>query len=87
MIGALLITLLANLIAGLLNLLPNATVLPESFNDAWTWFSDLIANIFWVIPSGETLLLILNFVMIIEGAIFTWGIINWVVNKLRGSGN
>jgi len=86
MIGALLITLIANLIAFVISWLPNATVLPQQFTDAWQWIGSLIANFFWVLPSGENLLLILNYAMIFEGAIFTWIILKIVINWLRGSG-
>jgi len=86
MIGALFITLIANLIAFVITWLPNATVLPDQFQNAWTWFSSLIANLFWVLPSGENLLLILNFLLILEGSIFTWYILKIVINWLRGSG-
>jgi len=87
MIGALLINLIVVFLSAMISLLPNATLLPESFNDAWSWMSGIIANIFWTIPSGITLLTILNFVIIIEGSIFTWKGLNWVINKIRGSGN
>jgi len=86
MIGAFFITLIANLVAFVISWLPNATVLPTQFQLAWSWISALIANLFWVLPAGANLLLILNFVMILEGAIFTWGIIKIVINWLRGSG-
>lgn len=86
MIGALFITLIANLITFVITWLPNASVLPDQFTAAWTWFSSLIANLFWVLPSGENLLLILNFVLILEGSIFTWYLLKIVINWLRGSG-
>jgi len=87
MIGQLLINILVIVVSFFINLLPNATLLPEGFNNAWSWMTGIIANIFWAIPSGANLLLILNIVIIIEGSIFTWKAINWGLNLLRGSGN
>jgi len=86
MIGGLLLGILTAIFTGLLNLLPNQSSLPEGFTNAWDWISGLIANLFWTVPGGTTLLTILGFVMLIEGAIFGWKSLKWVLNLLRGSG-
>jgi len=87
MIGALLINIFVLVISFFINWLPNASLLPDGFNNAWTWLTDIVASLFWTIPTGETLLLIFNFVIITEGAIMTWKVVKMVINWLRGSGN
>jgi len=87
MIGALLINIIVQVVSFFINLLPNATILPDGFNDAWTWLTDIVASLFWTIPGGGTLLLIFNLVIITEGAIMTWKGIKIIINWLRGSGS
>jgi len=39
----------------------------------------------WFFPAA-TVLQILQYVFLVEFAIFSWGSINWLINKIRGSG-
>jgi len=88
MIGGLLLQILATFLTFFINLLPNQdNWLPQSFNDAWSWLTNIVATIFWTIPSGENILFIFNTIIMFEGAIMTWATFNWIINKLRGSGN
>jgi len=90
MILALLLNVFLSVIAMVLDvILPNQELLPSAFNEAWSWFTNFLANILWVLPGniGSELLLITNIVLITEAAILSWGILNWILNKLRGSGN
>lgn len=82
-----LILIIVLIISSLLSLLPEVTDMPTGFNNAWNWITEFIGNIIYVIPSGETLLTIFGLVITIEFAIFIWKNINWVINKIRGSGS
>jgi len=87
MITGALILIFTGIVTFFTGLLPNMDALPTAFTNAWDWFSGFIANMVWTIPHGEDFLYILNTFAIILGGVFIWKLINWVLNKLRGSGN
>lgn len=86
MIITALLAIMNAFISGLIAFLPDATALPTDFNDAWTWLSNMVASLLYVIPSGEIFLQILTYILAIEFAIFVWRSINWTINIIRGSG-
>jgi len=73
-------------IQNLINLLPNATILPEGFINAWEFMGGFVANMYYEVPAVGTLLLILSFVIILEGSIFAWKQIKLIIAWMRGSG-
>jgi len=87
MITGAIILIFISIVSFFMGLLPNMDVFPTAFNDAWDWMADLIASFLWVIPGGEDFLAIVNTLVLVLGGIFLWKIVNWVINKLRGSGN
>jgi len=86
MITSALIILLVNVIIGLILLLPNMTILPESINNAWNFLTDFTANMFYVIPGGHIIYLSISVIIVLETSIFLWNQTKMVINWFRGSG-
>jgi len=82
-----LIGIFVAVVSALLSVLPNMESLPDGFNNAWNWITDFMANLAWTIPGGDQLLIIFNLFIGVLMAFFIYKGINWVINKLRGSGN
>lgn len=70
----------------LLSLLPNIDSLPEGFNTAMNSIANIVSNWVYVVPILDDLLIIFGMVITIEISLFTFKILNWIYNKLRGSG-
>lgn len=89
MIVSALILMFVGIVKTISIILPPVTIMPDMFNNAWTWFIGFTANLLWTLPgeSGRNILAMFNISVIIIGAIYTWKGINWVLNKIRGSGN
>lgn len=86
MITNALISTLSSVLNALVGLLPTGGSLPSSINDALDYFIPIWSGWTLVVPALDTLLTILLLGVTIEAAIFTYGGINWTINKLRGSG-
>jgi len=86
MIITTLITLFMTLLRTVLSWLPTAQVLPDSFNNAWTWLSGWVSTLFYVIPTGENLLAIFTIMIIVIGSAFAFKFIKLMYNAIRGSG-
>jgi len=82
-----LIGIFTAVVTTLLSVLPNMTSMPQGFTDAWEWVVNFVAMLAWTIPGGEQLLLIFNLLLSAITAYWIYKSINWVINKLRGSGN
>lgn len=80
------ITVLASVMNGLVSLLPQSTGLPYQMQQAIDYFGPIWAGWTSIIPALDTMLTIVLLGITIEAAIFTYGGINWTINKLRGSG-
>lgn len=70
---------------GLITLLPSATTLPAGIDSAVSYFLPIWAQFNYIFPVS-TFFSILSFVLVVEGSIFLFGLINFVYNKIRGSG-
>jgi len=86
MIISAMIGILKIVIQPILWVLPTLESLPDGLSSAIDWFFDGLAGITYFVNFGPTLLQILNlsffYVILIAG----FAILNWVLNKLRGSG-
>lgn len=72
-------------IDGLISLLPNFDGLPENVASAFDNVSTLLnqANYYFPVDTAFT---IITLIVTFEAGIFLYKMINWVINKLRGSG-
>lgn len=61
-------------------------ILPDEFTQAWNFLGNAIKTLSSVNDIMPTLLTILGWFIVIETAFFTYEIVNWSYNKLRGSG-
>lgn len=84
MISTGLLYILYGLIAGMMLLIPNTEGLSGDFSDALTFFIEKADEWNGFIPSYH-LLSILVIVFIIEGGIASYKVVNWIINKVRGS--
>jgi len=69
-----------------LSLLPNIDSLPSGFNTAMNSVATMISNWTYVVPALDDILIIFSLALTMEIAIYTFKILNFVYNKLRGSG-
>lgn len=86
MILSALIILMVGMISGLISLLPNMTVLPDSIENAWNYLAGFTANMLYVIPGGSFILTGVYIVILLEVSIFLWNQTKMVINWIRGSG-
>lgn len=86
MIITALLTALFYMLKPLLSLLPTISSLPTGLNTAIDWFFDLLAGWQFFVPVVDDLLTIALLIMTVEGAIILFAGINFVYNKIRGSG-
>jgi len=86
MILSAIIILLVNMIVGLISLLPDMTVLPDSVENAWDFLSGFVANMLYVIPTGTYIFGAIQIIIILEVAIFLWNQTKMVINWIRGAG-
>lgn len=82
-----LLNLITSILGFFIGLLPEMSVLGTGFNDAWNWITDWVANFIYLLPASATILNILSIMFTVELAILTFMLFNWIINKLRGSGN
>lgn len=87
MITGSLLIIITTIITTLISFLPNMESMPGTFENAWTWISGFASNIVWTLPRGNEFLQIAGFYVLILSCIFIWKAVNWVYNKIRGSGN
>lgn len=71
---------------GLISLLPTGGSLPQGVDDALAYMVPIWSGWTQILPFLDTLVIIIGLGLAIELAIFTYGGVNWTINKLRGSG-
>lgn len=86
MILSALLNIIYVVIIALTALLPTVSVLPDGIEDAIDLVITHISKWNVVFPVFDTLFTIVTLMFTIEAAIFLFQSINWVINKLRGSG-
>lgn len=64
--------------------LPNADFLPNFINLAIQQWVDIFGNFLYLLPSGlvDTILILSGLALVVFGAIFLWGAINWILNRI-----
>jgi len=82
MITTFLLTMLNNFVVGLLGLLPSGH-LPQAITDAFAYFF-AVANQFSFVVPMDTLLQAVAVLLVFDGALFLWYVINWVIRKIPG---
>jgi len=85
MIATLFYQLVILVLSGLIAILPDVSALPSGITNAITKLSDSIGLLGWLLPF-DTLFQIVTLGLVIEGAIFLFKWVNWIANKIRGSG-
>lgn len=84
MITSTILDFLGLILNWVINLLPHSQGLPNVIETSFQYFFDLALGFQWIFPV-ETLLQILIYILIVEIALFTWGSLNWLLGKIRGS--
>ncbi|MEM0173462.1 MAG: hypothetical protein QXI16_03030 [Sulfolobaceae archaeon] len=69
-----------------INLLPAPDDLPVQFDEALTFFGDFLASWSQVLPSLIYTFTIIGIIIFVQGLIFLFHGIDWIINKFRGSG-
>lgn len=87
MITTAILILFVNVLFGLAGLLPTPASLPEGFNTAMDYMTNVVGGFIYVLPSFGVILTIAGLVLAIESGIFLFKFIDWIYNKLRGSGS
>jgi len=77
--------MLSGLMNGLLSLLPNSSGLPDEVASSIEYVFDTARSMSDVVPF-DTLLTVLVLALLVQSAIFLFRLINWTLNKFRGSG-
>jgi len=85
MITTLLLLLVSAFVSLLLALLPSVSSLPSGIVDAVTYTGSHLSSISAWFPVG-TLLTVLALVFGFEAGMLIFWSVNWILNKLRGSG-
>lgn len=85
MITELLLIMFNNLLRFTISLFPNAQTLPTEITSALVTFDSYFDKINSFLPL-DTLFVIISLILTFEAGILTFKILNWVLNKLRGSG-
>lgn len=86
MILSAIIIMFVGMITGLMSLLPDMTVLPDSIENAWDYLAGFTANMLYVIPGGSIILIGVYTIIVLEVSIFLWNQTKMVINWIRGSG-
>ena len=66
--------------------LPTAEILPAGINTAIQAMANFMSMMIDIIPALDVIPQTIGIILAFEGALFIWGISNWTINKLRGSG-
>jgi len=74
------------IISGALSLLPDIGTEPTGIENAITYLANALAHFIYFEPALGTVALIIGLIITIELSIIIYQAINWVVNKIRGSG-
>ncbi len=74
------------ILSPLISVLPTVDSLPSGLNTGIDWFFNVLTGWHYFIPVVDDLVTVITLALSIEGVILTFAMINWVYNKLRGSG-
>jgi len=88
MIANLIIAVFTNLLQGVISLFPEPESLPDWFNNGANYFGNAINFIHGIFPLTTNFFLVaMVWVLVVDGAILVYKLINRALNLLRGSGN
>lgn len=73
-------------VTGFLALLPSMTLLPESFNDAWTFIAESFATFLWVLdPTVASFIVVgMQVVIYLYMVMFMVYLFSWLWGLIRG---
>jgi len=67
----------------LIFILPNTSTLPSEIGDSLSFFQHYYSSWNTYLPV-DALITVIAFIVVVEYAIFIFGVLNWVYNKIRG---
>jgi len=85
MIVSFFITILSAILSGLIALLPSTSAINSNVDSAITFFAPKFSTWNDVLPV-DSLLTIIGLVLTFEAGLLLFFSINWIFNKIRGSG-
>lgn len=68
-----------------IDLFPDAVALPSAIDSSLTLIVPILSQLNSILPIA-TIFVIFGLYLTIEGGLLLFKIINWIINKLRGSG-
>jgi len=74
------------LFSNLISVLPDMTLLPDSFNTAWEFLGTSIANFLWILaPSmASDIITSMSLIVYLSMLLFTWYLLLQIWHALRG---
>jgi len=85
MITSAIISMFGALLSGLIALLPAMTALPDNIDSALSYFVPIWSSWNNILPLTD-LFIILTSILSIELIVLTFHVVDWIYNKIRGSG-
>lgn len=79
-------SILFALISGFLFYFPALGSLPNALESMLDYLFTFLANLSYVIPPLQEMLVVFGLIALVEFYLASFKILNWVLNKLRGSG-